>query len=106
MYSYLWCRFGSFRFGTLPLWHLLFLGEVWVLLAAVALAVFGGGWVLGFFFSFFGGVGGAGYFPFIPINFGFWPIILHNGTKHHTIFFCKKLATLHFVFWPKEAKKA
>jgi hypothetical protein len=43
--------------------------------------------------------------PFHPKNFGFWPIILQNGTKHHAIFFGKKVSILHFRFWPQEAKK-
>jgi hypothetical protein len=29
-------------------------------------------------------------FPFFPKYFRFWFIILHNGTKHHVIFFCQK----------------
>jgi hypothetical protein len=29
-------------------------------------------------------------FSFYPKNFGFWPIILQNGTKHHTKFLAKR----------------
>jgi hypothetical protein len=44
-------------------------------------------------------------FLFHPKKFGFWPIILQNGTKHHAKFFGKKISILHFGFWPQEAKK-
>jgi hypothetical protein len=42
---------------------------------------------------------------FTQTNFGFWPIILQNGTKRHAKFFGKKVSILHFGFWPQEAKK-
>jgi hypothetical protein len=38
-------------------------------------------------------------------NFGFWSIILQNGTKHHAKIFGKKASILHFGFWSQEAKK-
>jgi hypothetical protein len=43
--------------------------------------------------------------PFHPKFFGFWSIILQNGTKHHIKFFGKKASILYFGFWPQEAKK-
>jgi hypothetical protein len=36
-------------------------------------------------------------FPFHPKFFGFWSIILQNGTKHHAFFFWKK--GIHSLFW-------
>jgi hypothetical protein len=47
-------------------------------------------------------------FPFYPKNFGFWPIILQNETKHHAKFLVKRylFSILDFdLKMPKNAKK-
>jgi len=42
---------------------------------------------------------------FFSKKFGFWSIILQNGTKYHVNFFGKKVVIFHFGFWLQEAKK-
>ena len=42
---------------------------------------------------------------FSPKNFGFWFIILQNGSKHQCKIFDKKVVILYFGFWSHEAKK-
>jgi hypothetical protein len=40
-----------------------------------------------------------------PFNFGFWSIILHNGTKHHAFFFGKKWLFSFSILISKDPKK-
>jgi hypothetical protein len=42
---------------------------------------------------------------FHPKNFGFWPIILQNGTKHHAKFLAKRYPFSILDFGVKRAKK-
>jgi hypothetical protein len=44
--------------------------------------------------------------PFHPKNFGFWPIILQNGTKHHANFLAKGYPFSILDFGLKRSKKA
>jgi hypothetical protein len=43
--------------------------------------------------------------PFYPENFGFWPIILQNGTKHHANFSVKRFPFSILDFGLKKQKK-
>jgi hypothetical protein len=45
-------------------------------------------------------------FPFHLKKFGFWPIILQNGTKHHVKFLAKKYSFSILDFGLKRLKKA
>jgi hypothetical protein len=42
---------------------------------------------------------------FFPKNFGFWPIILQNGTKHHAKFLAKRYPFSILDFGLKRPKK-
>jgi hypothetical protein len=44
--------------------------------------------------------------PFHPKNFGFWPIILQNGTKHHAKFLAKRYPFSILDFGLKRPKKS
>jgi hypothetical protein len=48
------------------------------------------------YFAFYGGIKHNLSSLFHPKFFGFWPIILQNGTKHHAKFLTK---SIHSSFW-------